>query len=90
MKLSFPPVLKVSKSVDIGSITAVTCLDVEVTVPGARVGYLTIVTAPAAITSNVLIGQAWCEAAGKIKFRVINPTASAIDPDAQVLDFVQF
>lgn len=84
-------------SVDIGSISANTTLDVQVNAPrNFKVGHPVLVFLdPAATTLNTGVqvnGVGRCILVGgvkKIEFRVSNHTASAIDPTARNFCFLQ-
>lgn len=75
-------------TIDPGSVTNATCLDVTATVKGLRPGVPVVVWAEA-LTTNVGLCNAHCSAADTLKFRLINPTAAPIDPASQTFRVVQ-
>lgn len=79
-------------SVDIGSVSGATTLDVEVAAPrNFVVGRPVHMEHASALNAGLLIGDAQCvfNSGKKIRFRVINATAGALDPGAQVFKFWQ-
>lgn len=76
-------------TVDPGNVTAVTGLDVTVSVAGLKKGYPCNVWAPS-LEANLAICNAHCSANGTLKFRIVNPTAGAINPASQTMYVVQF
>jgi hypothetical protein len=66
---------------DIASIAGATSAEQSVTITGVAVGDLVIVMGPdAGLSVAVAITQAFVSAADTVKFRVVNPTAGALDP----------
>lgn len=79
-------------SVDIASVSAATTLDVEIAAPrNFVVGRPVHVFHATALNAGLLIGDAVCifNSGKKIRFRVINATAGALDPGAQTFRFWQ-
>lgn len=82
-------------TVDIGSVAAATSLVVELAAPKAfKIGrpvLMQLKPGQTALEANVLISQAECvENTGKkIRFRIINVTAGAIDPASKIYWFIQ-
>jgi hypothetical protein len=82
-------------TVDIGSITAATALVVELAAPKAfKIGrpvLMQLKPGQTALEANALFSQAECvENSGKkIRFRIGNLTAVAIDPASKVYWFIQ-
>ncbi len=74
---------------DIGSVAAVTCLEYEFTVAGAKKGHPVVVWCEA-LEANLAIAHAFCNDNGKVKVRLVNPTAGAIDPASHTYYIVQF
>lgn len=70
-------------SVDLGNITAGTSADTSVTVTGAATGDTVVMCPPAtAMTTGLVVGQAWVSAADTVKIRVYNESAGDIDEAA--------
>lgn len=92
---SYPVSAFLEATVDIASIAAVTTLVVEVSAPRAfRYGRPVLVMLKLGQTdleANVLLsdGQVVLSTTKKIRFRIINPTAGAIDPASKVFWFLQ-
>lgn len=73
--------LRVTDSLDFGSIAAGASADLTLTVPGATVGddvYLAGTSAPA----SALVEKAWVSATDVVTVRAYNPTAGAVDQAA--------
>lgn len=64
------------------SVSAASVSAASLTVPGAKPDMHFIVTAPS-LEANLAIGGAFCTTAGTVVVRIINPTASPIDPASQ-------
>jgi hypothetical protein len=77
-------------SIDIGSVTANTTLDVTATVTGLRVGRPVIAWTEGALNAGLVIGNYHCSAANTLKFTVQNTTGSAVNPSALNFSVVQF
>jgi hypothetical protein len=76
-------------TVDAANILAVTANDETVTVKGLVKGAPVIVWAES-LTANISISNAHCSAKDTLKFRLLNPTAGAINPASQTFRVVQF
>jgi hypothetical protein len=85
-------VCSVLKAVDVainaGNVTAATCLDVTATVNGLQPDFPVQVWAES-LTTNLGICNAHCSALNTLKFRLVNPTAGAINPDSLTFRVVQ-
>lgn len=72
----------VNASLDFGSISASTEATLTVTVPGARLGDLVQVQAPAALDDGLIIRKSWVSAKNTVSIRLRNLTGSGIDAAA--------
>lgn len=79
-----------SFTLDIASIAAVTAPEQSVTITGVTAGDLVYVAGPDAglSTANVAITAAYVSAADTVKFRVVNPTAGALDPTSATFRYI--
>ncbi len=75
-------------TVDAGSVTNATTLDVTATVTGLKKSRPVLLWAES-LTANIGICNAHCSAADTLKFRLINPTGAPIDPASQTYRLVQ-
>lgn len=69
-----------ANTVDIGSISAVTCLDTTTTTAGARVGDVCMGGTPSAGGAANIAITCRVSATDTVTLRACNPTAGAIDP----------
>lgn len=67
-------------NVNAGSVSANDELDVAVAVPGASLGDIAIVNV--ALEAGLAIGGAWVSDVDEVTVKLLNPTASPIDPAA--------
>lgn len=76
---------------DIASINGATSAEQTVTITGVAAGDLVIVMGPdAGLSVAVAITQSFVSAADTVKFRVVNPTAGALDPASATFRYVWF
>jgi len=83
------PLVTSEETIDCGNVAANTCLDVTHTVEGLRLNHPVVVWATG-LTANLGIGNAHCSAKDTLKFRLVNPTGSGIDPASMSFMVVQF
>ena len=72
---------KVFDNLDPSSVDAQSCLDVEVTLTGAKAGDAVVIGPPADFTANLSV-CGYVSAPDKVQIRLCNPTSAAIDPPA--------
>jgi hypothetical protein len=87
--MSINPVVSAEVTIDPGSVTNATGLDITATVKGLRKGYPVLVWA-VSLEDNLTICNPHCSAANTLKFRLLNPSAAPIDPASQAFMVVQF
>lgn len=76
-------------TLDIASIGAAQEAEQSVTVTGVAVGDMVYVAGPdAGLSVAVVITAAYVSAADTVKFRVLNPTAGALDPASAVFRYI--
>lgn len=75
-------------TVDPGSVTNATALDVTATVLGLRKGRPVLLWAES-LTANIGLSNAHCSAKDQLKFRLLNPTGAPIDPTSQIFRCIQ-
>ena len=74
-----PVILEATATIDFTSISAQTSQDQTVTVPGAAVGDIAVVSDPSAINAG-LTWAAFVSATDTVKVRLSNVTVGSIDP----------
>ncbi len=84
-----PVILAREVTINPGSITGATTLDVTTAVAGLRTEMPIACWAPN-LEDNVTLSNAHCASAGVLKFRLANITASPINPASQIFCVVQF
>ena len=78
-------------TLDIASIGASQEVEQTITVTGVAVGDIVIVAGPdAGLSVAVAITAAYVSAADTVKFRVVNPTAGALDPASASFRYLWF
>ena len=75
------------KTVDPGSVSAVSTLDVSVTWDKVLPTHFIQVKAPS-LAANLGIVGCWCSTAGTVKVRLMNPTAAPINDASQTWQFI--
>jgi hypothetical protein len=73
---------------DPGSVAANTTLDVDIACVGAEVGDTVSLSLRTALDAGLALGGARVKSSGVVTYRLINATAGAIDPAANVADVV--
>jgi len=78
-------------TVDFVSCPAATVTIQTVTIPGAQLGDVVLMSPPAAgLSVAVQAGVGYVSAANTVKMPVVNPTAGALDPAAAVFEYCLF
>lgn len=78
-------------SLDLPSCGAAAVTIATVTIPGATVGDVVILTPPpAGLSVAIAVGAGYVSAANTVKLQLINPTAGALDPAVAVFDYCLF
>ena len=79
---SVPQIVVGPITIDPDSVSGSSVGAQSLTVPGAQPGMHFIVTAPS-LETTLAIGGAYCTTAGTVVVRIVNPTASPVDPASQ-------
>jgi hypothetical protein len=84
---SSTPQLVAKVTTDVANITAASVSIVSFTVPGSTPGQFFVVAAPD-LDTGLAIGDAFCDTAGTVKVRIINPTIGDVNPVSQDFYFL--
>lgn len=71
--------------IDFAACAAATAADQPFAVPGALVGDTVTVTPLGTWPENISLPQGRCLEEGEVTFRIVNPTAGAINPGSQLV-----
>lgn len=74
--------------IDFASCAAVTAADQAIVVPGSLVGDTVLCSPQATWIAGVSLPQGRCIVDGTVQFRIVNPTAGAVDPASQTCRLV--